>query len=380
MAITNYTNQGTTAPPRLGPDPEHVPVRVLNTLGQTVRVGSCNLRIWVLERGDFSVEAMESGEQAQLFDDILAIWRDVAEYTFRVATQELDAIDLVLVDQYHYPAIASVLPGAHVVLLEKKRWRELIQAHPSHVRGVAGHMLLHLLLRSLDSDESRAFEELFAFTWEAAVLLYFDGEHVLSVERKLALVHASVKDPKLATSYREHDVLMGLGYHVAWQLYTSYGLVGLEAFVRAVLLDKEDGLSAFDSAASTYHLRFNGLIHGFQQAAKKAPKPSGSRSTGQLHCEDTMEWDGEPIERRPNRVILYSTPWCGYCRAAAEWMRENHIPFVEKNVEGSEEAKKEYDEFRREHGVTGGYSFPTFDVNGHFVEGFDKEKIRKYLK
>ena len=38
MAITDFTNQGTTAPPRLGPDPEHVPVRVLNTLGQTVRV------------------------------------------------------------------------------------------------------------------------------------------------------------------------------------------------------------------------------------------------------------------------------------------------------------------------------------------------------
>lgn len=46
--------------------------------------------------------------------------------------------------------------------------------------------------------------------------------------------------------------------------------------------------------------------------------------------------------KRSTGVIMYSTSWCGYCRAAALHFRKNNIPFTEHDIEKSEKAALEY--------------------------------------
>ncbi|MRH90353.1 NrdH-redoxin [Nocardia sp. SYP-A9097] len=34
-----------------------------------------------------------------------------------------------------------------------------------------------------------------------------------------------------------------------------------------------------------------------------------------------------------DEIVLYGADWCGDCRRAKTWLRENHVPFTEVDVE-----------------------------------------------
>ncbi|WP_330183719.1 glutathione S-transferase N-terminal domain-containing protein [Nocardia sp. NBC_01503] len=38
-------------------------------------------------------------------------------------------------------------------------------------------------------------------------------------------------------------------------------------------------------------------------------------------------------------IVLYGADWCGDCRRAKTWLRENNIPFTEVDVEHDEAAR-----------------------------------------
>ena len=42
------------------------------------------------------------------------------------------------------------------------------------------------------------------------------------------------------------------------------------------------------------------------------------------------------------KVVLYSTPWCGYCKRAVTHMKNKNIPFVERDIERDSENRAEY--------------------------------------
>lgn len=73
-------------------------------------------------------------------------------------------------------------------------------------------------------------------------------------------------------------------------------------------------------------------------------------------------------------VLLYSTPSCGYCRLAKNYLRENKIPFTEYNV-ASDSQKAE--EMVRKSGQMG---VPVLDINGRIIVGFDRMAIEQALK
>lgn len=73
-------------------------------------------------------------------------------------------------------------------------------------------------------------------------------------------------------------------------------------------------------------------------------------------------------------VLLYSTPSCGYCRLAKNYLRENRIPFTEYNV-ASDSRKAE--EMVRKSGQMG---VPVLDINGRIIVGFDRMAIEQALK
>ena len=73
------------------------------------------------------------------------------------------------------------------------------------------------------------------------------------------------------------------------------------------------------------------------------------------------------------KVKVYTTPICPYCVALKEFLKENKIEFEEIDVSQDEMAAKEMIE------KTGQTGVPVLEVDGEFVVGFDKEKIKKLL-
>lgn len=68
-------------------------------------------------------------------------------------------------------------------------------------------------------------------------------------------------------------------------------------------------------------------------------------------------------------IMLYSAPWCGYCKAAKETFAANDIPYTECDVEGDLHCK---DRFDRLHGT----GFPLFVVRGKRLhEGLDYNEL-----
>lgn len=46
--------------------------------------------------------------------------------------------------------------------------------------------------------------------------------------------------------------------------------------------------------------------------------------------------------KKPKKVVMYSTSWCGYCKKAARHFRQKRIPFAEYDIEKSAKAAREY--------------------------------------
>ena len=73
-------------------------------------------------------------------------------------------------------------------------------------------------------------------------------------------------------------------------------------------------------------------------------------------------------------VIVYTTPTCPFCKMAMNYLRENGIDFVEKDVSIDREAAKEMIEKSGQMGV------PVIDINGKIIVGFVPEEIEKAVR
>lgn len=74
-----------------------------------------------------------------------------------------------------------------------------------------------------------------------------------------------------------------------------------------------------------------------------------------------------------SKVEIYTGNNCHYCHEAKEYLRENHVQFVEHNVSVDKEARK----FLMKKGVM---SVPFIVVDDQEMRGFDKEKLDSILK
>lgn len=70
-------------------------------------------------------------------------------------------------------------------------------------------------------------------------------------------------------------------------------------------------------------------------------------------------------------VIIYSTDWCAYCKAAKQYLDQKGASYVEKNVEADADA---YQELTAKMG--GGFrGVPVLDIDGAIILGFDRPRI-----
>lgn len=73
------------------------------------------------------------------------------------------------------------------------------------------------------------------------------------------------------------------------------------------------------------------------------------------------------------RVIVFSTPTCGFCNAAKSYFRQRGVRFTDVDV--SRDAAAARDMVRR----SGQQGVPVIDIGGKIIVGFDKPKINQLL-
>ncbi|MBI2829649.1 MAG: glutaredoxin family protein [Chloroflexi bacterium] len=71
-------------------------------------------------------------------------------------------------------------------------------------------------------------------------------------------------------------------------------------------------------------------------------------------------------------VKVYSTPTCPFCKSVKKFLEENGIKYTELNVAEDVEA-------RRTLVSRGQMGVPVTDINGEWVIGFDKGKLKQKL-
>ncbi len=71
-------------------------------------------------------------------------------------------------------------------------------------------------------------------------------------------------------------------------------------------------------------------------------------------------------------ITIYSTPTCGYCKLAKEYLKSKNVPFTEVDV--SVDRKRQEEMIAK----SGQFGVPVIDVDGKIIVGYDKRKLDEY--
>ena len=75
-----------------------------------------------------------------------------------------------------------------------------------------------------------------------------------------------------------------------------------------------------------------------------------------------------------NKIKIYTTLTCAYCKMAKEYFKSKGLEYEEYNVAIDIARQKEMIE------KTGQFGVPVIDIDGKIVIGFDRTKINEYLE
>ena len=75
-----------------------------------------------------------------------------------------------------------------------------------------------------------------------------------------------------------------------------------------------------------------------------------------------------------NKVEIYGTSWCPYCKKAKDYFKAKNISFTEYDIE------KDKNALRRKKEVDPRSGIPTVVINGHVVNGYSSEAYDELLK
>ena len=76
------------------------------------------------------------------------------------------------------------------------------------------------------------------------------------------------------------------------------------------------------------------------------------------------------------RVIIYSAPWCAFCKTEKQYLEHLGVAFKERDIEEDDGAM---DELLAKVGGQAS-SVPVTDIDGVIIRGFDRAKIDATLK
>lgn len=67
-------------------------------------------------------------------------------------------------------------------------------------------------------------------------------------------------------------------------------------------------------------------------------------------------------------VVLYATEWCGYCEKTRKLFARHNIPYIEHDIEKSQQGRQEYLQL-------GGRGVPVVKANGTVIHGYSEQRI-----
>lgn len=76
--------------------------------------------------------------------------------------------------------------------------------------------------------------------------------------------------------------------------------------------------------------------------------------------------------QKVEKVVLYSTSWCGFCKKAKAYMKKNRIAFTEYDIEKDASAKRQYD-------AIGGKGIPFLVKDGKTQAGFTRQSYARFF-
>lgn len=76
---------------------------------------------------------------------------------------------------------------------------------------------------------------------------------------------------------------------------------------------------------------------------------------------------------RTDKVVIYTTAWCGICKKAKKYFRKNNIAYVAYDVEKSRNGKRDYKALR-------GKAVPIIIVGDKRMNGFTASRFDKLYK
>lgn len=74
-----------------------------------------------------------------------------------------------------------------------------------------------------------------------------------------------------------------------------------------------------------------------------------------------------------SQVTIYTTPSCGWCKAAKEYFTQNNVEYSEKDVAADPAAREEMLNKSKQMGV------PVIDIDGNIVIGFNQPRLAELL-
>lgn len=75
-------------------------------------------------------------------------------------------------------------------------------------------------------------------------------------------------------------------------------------------------------------------------------------------------------------VVIYSAPWCAFCKTEKQYLEHLGVPFTVRDIEEDDGAM---DELLAKVGGEAS-SVPVTDIDGVIIRGFDRAKIDATLK
>ncbi len=137
-------------------------------------------------------------------------------------------------------------------------------------------------------------------------------------------------------------------------------------------------LPAWLSAQTLYkYTDDNGQVH-------YTDRPSGNEQTetldikvksymGPAQISEQLKDYAAVLKPAPGtRITIYTTDWCGVCKKAKRYMDSKKIAYSERDIEKSDQAKRDYDRL-------GGKGVPLMQVGQKTMHGFSPGKLDSLL-
>ena len=78
-------------------------------------------------------------------------------------------------------------------------------------------------------------------------------------------------------------------------------------------------------------------------------------------------------EKKQPKVLVFTTPTCGYCSKAKRYLKSNGIKFREVDISRDPDAARDVQR------MSGGTAVPVIRVGSQVVVGFDQSKLQRLL-